>query len=184
MLGFLSGVIAFLSGLIMTMTWLHFSVPLCLNVIVSSFLLMLCFMILATASIMALVVLKMDVCCHTLLILGRSFLNTMKSTGTKEFPILTEISSTHDCFVIRELDRTSGCQSDKRRLEHLSHPSYQVCIADVLGRSLPKVFFILLRPRFCLNLSLGFLFLFNWISWTHLLGFCFGFSQAIPEQYP
>jgi hypothetical protein len=31
-LGFLLGVIAFLSGLIVTMTWLHFSVPLGLNV--------------------------------------------------------------------------------------------------------------------------------------------------------
>jgi hypothetical protein len=57
-LGFLSGVIAFLSGLIMTMTWLHFSVPLGLNVDVSSFLLMLSFMILAATSIMAPVVLK------------------------------------------------------------------------------------------------------------------------------
>jgi hypothetical protein len=37
-LGFLSGVIVFLSGPIMTMTWLHFLVPLGLNVDVSSFL--------------------------------------------------------------------------------------------------------------------------------------------------
>jgi hypothetical protein len=36
-LGFLSGVIAFLSGLIMTMSLLHISVPLGLNVDVSSF---------------------------------------------------------------------------------------------------------------------------------------------------
>jgi uncharacterized membrane protein len=93
-LGFLSGVIAFLSGLIMTMTWLHFLVPLSLNVNVSSFLLMLSFMILAATSIVALVVLKMDVCCQIMLILGRPFLNTMKSTCTKEFPILTGISST------------------------------------------------------------------------------------------
>jgi hypothetical protein len=57
-LSFLSGVIAFLSGLIMTMTWLHFLVPLGLNVNVSSFLLMLSFMILATTSIVASVVLK------------------------------------------------------------------------------------------------------------------------------
>jgi hypothetical protein len=57
-LGFLSGVIAFYSGLIMTMTWLHFSVPLGLNVDVSSFLLMLSFMIQAATSIVALVVLK------------------------------------------------------------------------------------------------------------------------------
>jgi hypothetical protein len=46
-LGFLSGVIAFPSGLIVTMTWLHFLVPLNLNVNVSSFLLMLSFMVLA-----------------------------------------------------------------------------------------------------------------------------------------
>jgi hypothetical protein len=46
-LGFLSGVIAFLSDLIVTMTWLHFLVPLGLNVFVSSSLLMLSFMILA-----------------------------------------------------------------------------------------------------------------------------------------
>jgi hypothetical protein len=59
-LGFLSGVIAFLFGLIMTMTWLHFSVPLGLNVDVSSFLLMLSFMILVATSIMAPVVLKND----------------------------------------------------------------------------------------------------------------------------
>jgi hypothetical protein len=57
-LGFLSGEIAFLSGLIVTMTWLHFLVPLGLNVDVSSFLLMLSFMILAATSIVAPVVLK------------------------------------------------------------------------------------------------------------------------------
>jgi hypothetical protein len=92
-LGFLLGVIAFLSGLIVTMTWLHFLVPLGLNVNVSSFLLMLSFMILAATSIVAPVVLKMDVCHQILLILGKPFLNTMKSTGTKEFLILTRISS-------------------------------------------------------------------------------------------
>jgi hypothetical protein len=58
-LGFLLGVIEFLSSLIMTMTWLHFLVPMGLNVNVSSFLLMLSFMILATTSIVALVILKM-----------------------------------------------------------------------------------------------------------------------------
>jgi hypothetical protein len=57
-LGFLSGVIAFLSGLIVTMTWLHFSVPLGLKVDVSSFLLMLSLMILAATAIVAPVVLK------------------------------------------------------------------------------------------------------------------------------
>jgi hypothetical protein len=61
-LGFLSGVIAFLSGRIMTMTRLHFLVHLGLNVNVSSFLLMLSFMILAATSIVALMVLKIDVC--------------------------------------------------------------------------------------------------------------------------
>jgi hypothetical protein len=59
-LGFLSGVIAFLSGLIMTMTWLHFLVPLDLNVNVSFFLLTLSFMILGATSIVAPVVLKSD----------------------------------------------------------------------------------------------------------------------------
>jgi hypothetical protein len=58
MLGFLSGVIAFLYGLIVTMNCLHFLVPLGLNVDVSSFLLMLSFMILAATSIVAPVVLK------------------------------------------------------------------------------------------------------------------------------
>jgi tellurite resistance protein TehA-like permease len=57
-LGFLSSVIAFLFGLIVTMAWLHFLVPLGLNVNVSSFLLMLSFMILAATSIVALVVHK------------------------------------------------------------------------------------------------------------------------------
>jgi tellurite resistance protein TehA-like permease len=57
-LGFLSGIIAFLSDLIMTMTWSHFLVPLDLNIDVSSFLLMLSFMILAATSIVTLVVLK------------------------------------------------------------------------------------------------------------------------------
>jgi hypothetical protein len=57
-LGFLLGVIAFLFGLFVTMTWLHFLVPLGLNVDVSSFLLMLSFMILAATSIVGLVVLK------------------------------------------------------------------------------------------------------------------------------
>jgi hypothetical protein len=61
-LGFLLGVIAFFSGLIVTMTWFHFLVPLGLNVNVSSFLLMLSFMILAATSIVAPVVLKIDVC--------------------------------------------------------------------------------------------------------------------------
>jgi hypothetical protein len=93
-LGFLSGVIVFLSGLIVTMTWLHFLVPLGLNVNVSSFLLMLSFMILAATSIVAPVVLKDDVYRQIPLILGRPFLNTTKSTGMKEFPILTGISST------------------------------------------------------------------------------------------
>jgi hypothetical protein len=92
-LGFLSGVIAFLSGVIVTMTWLQFLVPLGLNVKVYSFLLMLSFMILATASIVAPVVLKMDACRQIPLILGRSFLKTTKFTGTKEFPILIRISS-------------------------------------------------------------------------------------------
>jgi hypothetical protein len=94
MLGFLSGVIAFLSGLIVTMTWLHFFEPLGLNVNVYSFLLMLSFMIPAATSIVAPVVLKMDVCHQILLLLRRSFLNTTKSTCTKEFLILTGISST------------------------------------------------------------------------------------------
>jgi hypothetical protein len=93
-LGFLSGLITFLFGLIVTMTWLHFLVPLGLNVNVSSFLLMLSFMILAATSIVAPVVLKMDVCRQIPLILGRPLLNTTKSIGTKEFPILTGISST------------------------------------------------------------------------------------------
>jgi ABC-type transport system involved in cytochrome bd biosynthesis fused ATPase/permease subunit len=57
-LGFLSVVMAFLSGLIVTMTWMHFLVPLGLNVDVSYFLVMLIFMILAATSIVAPVVLK------------------------------------------------------------------------------------------------------------------------------
>jgi hypothetical protein len=93
MLGFLLGAIAFLSGLIVTMTWLHFLVPMGLNVNVCSFLLMLSFIMLAATSIMALVVFKMDVCHQIPLILGRPFLNTTKSIGPKEFPILNGISS-------------------------------------------------------------------------------------------
>jgi hypothetical protein len=92
-LGFLLGVIAFLCSLIVTITWLDFLVPLGLKVNVSSFLLMLNFLILAATSIMAPVVLKMDVYHQIQLILGRPFLNTMKPTCTKEFPILTGISS-------------------------------------------------------------------------------------------
>jgi hypothetical protein len=57
-LDFLSGVIAFLSGLIVNMTWLHFLIPLGLNVNVSSYLLMLSFMILAAAPAVPPVVLK------------------------------------------------------------------------------------------------------------------------------
>jgi hypothetical protein len=57
-LDFLSSVIAFFSGLIMTMTWLHFLVPLGLNVNVYSSLLMLNFVILAATSIMAQMVQK------------------------------------------------------------------------------------------------------------------------------
>jgi hypothetical protein len=67
-------------------------VPLGLNVNVSSFPLMLSFMILAATSIMAPVLLKMDVYRQIPLILGRPFLNTTKSTGIKEFLILTKIS--------------------------------------------------------------------------------------------
>jgi hypothetical protein len=58
-LGFLSGVIAFPSSLIVTITWLHFLLPLGLNVNISSFLLMLSLMILAATSIVAPVVLKL-----------------------------------------------------------------------------------------------------------------------------
>jgi hypothetical protein len=32
--------------------------------------------------------------------------------------------------------------------------------------------------------SAGLIFLFDWISWTYLLGFHFGFSLADLEQYP
>jgi hypothetical protein len=49
--------------------------------------------ILDATSIVAPVVLKMDVCRQIPLILGRPFLNTTKSIGMKEFLILTEISS-------------------------------------------------------------------------------------------
>jgi hypothetical protein len=84
-LGFLLGVIAFLSGLIVTMTWMHFLEPLGLNVNVSSFLLMLSFLIPPVMSIVAPMVLKKDVCHQIPLNLGRPFLNTTKSIGTKEF---------------------------------------------------------------------------------------------------
>jgi hypothetical protein len=57
-LDFLSGVKAFRSGLIMTITWLHYSVPLGLNVNVSSFPLIFSLLILAATSIMAPAVLK------------------------------------------------------------------------------------------------------------------------------
>jgi hypothetical protein len=57
-LGFISGVKAFHSGLIVTMTWLHCSVPLGLNVNVSSFPLMLSLMIPTATSIVAPAVLK------------------------------------------------------------------------------------------------------------------------------
>jgi hypothetical protein len=59
----------------------------------SSFLLMLSFMILAATSIVAPVVLKIDVCRQIPLILGRPFLNTTKSMGMNEFLIHTGISS-------------------------------------------------------------------------------------------
>jgi hypothetical protein len=64
-LGFLLGVIAFRSGLIVTMTWLHDSVPFGLNVNVSSFPRMLSFMIPAATSIKAPVVLKNEQCLMT-----------------------------------------------------------------------------------------------------------------------
>jgi hypothetical protein len=57
-LGFLSGVIAFRSSLIMTMTSLHYLVPLGLNVNVSSFPLTLSLMIPAATSNVASTVLK------------------------------------------------------------------------------------------------------------------------------
>jgi hypothetical protein len=57
-LGFLSGVIAFRSSLIVTRAWLYYLVPLGLNVNVSPFPLILSFMIPAATSIMAPAVLK------------------------------------------------------------------------------------------------------------------------------
>jgi hypothetical protein len=57
-LGFLLGVIAFRSGLIVAMTRLHYLVPLGLNVNVFSFPLMLSFMIPAAISIVATAVLR------------------------------------------------------------------------------------------------------------------------------
>jgi hypothetical protein len=57
-LGFLSGVIAFRSGLVVTMTWLHCLVPLGLNVNVYFFPLMLSLMIPTATSIVAPAVLK------------------------------------------------------------------------------------------------------------------------------
>jgi hypothetical protein len=57
-LGFLSGVMASLSGPSVNLTWWHCSVPFNLNVNVSSFPLLLSFMILAATSIMAPVVLR------------------------------------------------------------------------------------------------------------------------------
>jgi hypothetical protein len=56
--GFISGVMTFHSSLIVTLTWLHCSIPLGLNVNVSSFPLMLSFMILAATSIATPAVLK------------------------------------------------------------------------------------------------------------------------------
>jgi hypothetical protein len=41
------------------------------------------------------------------------------------------------------------------------------------------VFFFLFRPRFYLNLSLVFLFLFDWISWTLFLDFALGSGKLI-----
>jgi hypothetical protein len=49
-------------------------------------------MILAATSIVAPVVLKMDIYCQIALILGRPLLNTTKSTTMKEFSIITGIS--------------------------------------------------------------------------------------------
>jgi hypothetical protein len=57
-LGYISGVTAFCSSLVVTMTWLHCSMPLVLNVNVSCFPLMLSMMIPAATSIMAPAVLK------------------------------------------------------------------------------------------------------------------------------
>jgi hypothetical protein len=142
-LGFLSGVIAFLSGLIMTLTWLHFLVPLGLTVNVSSFLLMLSFMILDATSIVALVVLKMDVCCQIPLILeyhevhrheripyshrdifrgshwkSDRLIYQLQMQGSRDQGIMIQLivdyiwHNAHDCSMIRELDQTSGCQSD------------------------------------------------------------------------
>jgi hypothetical protein len=54
-----------------------------------------------------------------------------------------------------------------------------VCINDALGRSLPKVFFFLFKPRFCLNLGLDFLFLFDRISWLIFLDFALGSAKLI-----
>jgi hypothetical protein len=92
-LGFLSGVIAFLSSLIVTMTCLHISVPLCFNVNVSSFLLLLSFMILIAKSIVAPVVLRNGLPRMRGIWWQTSILSTMKSTGMKELPSLTGITS-------------------------------------------------------------------------------------------
>jgi hypothetical protein len=142
-LGFLSGVIALLSGLIMTMTWLHFSVPFGLNVKVSSFLLMLSFMILVATSIVAPVVLKNEVHMHKRIpdYLRDIFCDShwmpdrlicyLQMQGSRDQGIMIQLIvdylwyDGHDCSVIKEPDQTFGCQSDKRWFEHLGHPSYQ-----------------------------------------------------------
>jgi hypothetical protein len=108
---FLSGVIAFRSSLIMTMTWLHCLVPLGLNVNVSSFPMMSSLMILAITSIVALAVVKNGLPRINGVRQQTSISSAMKSMGMKEFLILTRISSTipigcqidaHTCSEITE----------------------------------------------------------------------------------
>jgi hypothetical protein len=49
-----------------------------------------------------------------------------------------------------------------------------------LGEAVPRFSSSFSGFSFCLNLGLGLLFLFDWISWTHLLGLRFGFSHCFP----
>jgi hypothetical protein len=92
-LGFLLGVMVSLSGPSVNLTWWHYLVPFGLNVNVSSFPLMLSFIIQAATSIMAMTVLRNGLPRMSGIRQQTSISSTIKCTGMKELLIFTRTSS-------------------------------------------------------------------------------------------
>jgi hypothetical protein len=67
-------------------------------------------------------------------------------------------------------------------LFYFSGKWHNVCIIDVLGRSFLKVYPFLFWPWFCLNLSLGFIFLSVGLIGAVLLDFVLGSALVLRDR--